>query len=611
MIKKFKDLKISAKLIIAFILMALIAGTVGLVGLINIFAINDRDTQLYNENTMGIKTISEANVLFQRIRYNAVRLSYDKENIDSYSEKIETYTGDLNDRLTQYEGIITTEQDKELLQTIISNKEAYLSVVEAIISAAKENDDAAIKALIQGDAQDTSDALQTSFDNIFSLNSEDAAKKSENNDKAAQEAAVVMIVIIAAGILFAIILGVIISGMISKPIKIMVGAADKLALGDVNADVEVYSKDETGRLAEAFRNMISNIRSQAMTAERMAAGDLTVEVAIRSDNDLLGKKLYEMVENNNEILNNIATASVQVAAGAKQVSDSSIALSQGATEQASSIEELTSSLEQISAQTRINAENANQANELAEIAKQNALKGNAQMSEMQKAMEEINISSTNISKIIKVIDEIAFQTNILALNAAVEAARAGQHGKGFAVVAEEVRNLAARSANAAKETTDMIEGSIKKVESGTKIADETAQALYKIVEDVAKAASLVNNIATASNEQAIGIEQINQGIMQVSQVVQTNSATSEEGASASEELSGQAELLKEGVGKFKLKKVSQSFSKYTDLSPDIINLLENKSDRGQNGQQPAEEDANTKKSTKPKIVLYDREFGKY
>lgn len=241
-----------------------------------------------------------------------------------------------------------------------------------------------------------------------------------------------------------------------------------------------------------------------------------------------------MIERNNEILTSINTAADQVASGSKQVSDSSIALSQGATEQASLVEELTASLEEISSQTKLNAQNANEANKLAADSKNSALQGNEQMKDMLAAMREINDASSNISKIIKVIDEIAFQTNILALNAAVEAARAGQHGKGFAVVAEEVRNLAARSANAAKETTDMIEGSIDKVQEGTRIADQTAAALQSIVGDIEKVANLVGDIAMASTEQAAAITQINQGISQVSQVIQTNSATSEESAAASE-----------------------------------------------------------------------------
>jgi methyl-accepting chemotaxis protein len=391
----------------------------------------------------------------------------------------------------------------------------------------------------------------------------------------------------------------------------MVEAANKLAIGDVDVNVQADTKDEIGSLAESFGRMIANIRAQAMAAERIAAGDLTIEVAVKSENDLLGKKLAEMVKRNNEVLTNIASASEQVAAGSKQVSDASIALSQGATEQATSVEELTASLEEISSQTDLNAKNANQANELAETAKSNAVQGNTQMQEMLQAMEAINESSANISKIIKVIDEIAFQTNILALNAAVEAARAGQHGKGFAVVAEEVRNLAARSANAAKETTDMIEGSIKKVEGGTKIARETADALSKIVGGVEKVANLVNNIAIASNEQASGIGQINQGIMQVSQVIQTNSATSEESAAASEELSSQAGLLKEMVNKFKLKQNVKSYSSLDELNPEVLRMLENMSESKKQKSNFSENTYKEAASGKTKIVLSDNEFGKY
>jgi methyl-accepting chemotaxis protein len=321
-------------------------------------------------------------------------------------------------------------------------------------------------------------------------------------------------------IILSILISYFISKTISDPIKVATNRAMRLAENDFSEDLPekfVRRKDEIGMLAGAFQTMVDNF---------------------------------------NSTLENINSAASQVTAGSKQLSDSSTALAQGATEQASSVEELTVSLEQISAQTKLNADNAANASSFAEEAKHSAVTGSVQMDDMLKAMEDIDSSSHNIAKVIKVIEDIAFQTNILALNAAVEAARAGQHGKGFAVVAEEVRNLAARSASAAKETTAMIESSSSSVEHGSKIARKTADSLTEISEQITKVSALVAEIATASNEQASGIGQINQGLVQISQVVQSNSATSEESAASSEELAGQAEMLKEQIMKFKLRRSS-------------------------------------------------------
>lgn len=312
-------------------------------------------------------------------------------------------------------------------------------------------------------------------------------------------------------------------------------------------------------LSRTLKRALANINK---TTEAVADGDFSIEVDAQLVHTLprLAKAFQKMIGNLNMMMSSIDASSEQVAAGSKQISESGGLLSQGATEQASAIEQLTASIDEVSSQTKLNSDNANNANSLAIETKANAEHGNVQMKEMLTAMDDINESSGNISKIIKVIDEIAFQTNILALNAAVEAARAGQHGRGFAVVAEEVRNLAARSANAAKETTAMIEGSINKVEGGMKIANQTAEALDSIIGDIAKVSDLIGGIAVASGEQSTAIEQINQAVMQVSAVVQTNSSTAEESAAASGELAGQAELLKQEVAKVKLKKDIKSMT---------------------------------------------------
>jgi methyl-accepting chemotaxis protein len=302
--------------------------------------------------------------------------------------------------------------------------------------------------------------------------------------------------------------------------------------------------------------------------QQLAQGDLSFEARPRDEHDVLRKALQQLGSDLNEMIAQILTTGEQIASGSSQVSDSSQSLSEGATKSASSLEEITSSMNEIGSQTTQSAENANQANLLAGNAASAAQAGNSQMGEMVAAMGEINTAGQNISKIIKVIDEIAFQTNLLALNAAVEAARAGQHGKGFAVVAEEVRNLAARSAKAASETAELIEGSVEKAGNGTQIAEKTADSLQEIVSEITKVTDLIAEIAAASNEQAQGVSQVNQGLQLIDQVIQQNTASAEESAATSEQLSSQAAQLQQMLQRFTLKQGSSNSFSVEPLSAD-------------------------------------------
>lgn len=555
--KWYLNMKITKKLILGFVMVAILTGIVGFVGIRSMQEIDDNSQILYSNMTVPLAEAAEMAKYFQRIRVNTrdMILENDTDDINQMYKTIEQLIDELNTLSISFKERTLSQDMLEAFDDFMETRGNFGALLPEFYQLCIDNNDVAAYAMIKGDMRIAADAEKDAIDKLVEMKVEDAKATNDENDSTAAASVITMLIIIVVAVFLAIFLGWYISRIISRPLKEMVNAAEEIADGELDIRIQYSSKDEVGKLAKAFKKMSYNI---------------------------------------NEVMSRISAASEQVAAGSTQLSDSSMSLSQGATEQASSIEELTASVEQIASQTKTNAENANKARDLSQNAYDNAQEGNEQMGSMLSAMEDINESSNNISKIIKVIDDIAFQTNILALNAAVEAARAGQHGKGFAVVAEEVRNLAARSADAAKETTAMIEGSIKKVSDGTEIAQNTAEALGRIVEVVSEVTALVGDISVASNEQSLGVEQINQGLMQISDVVQTTSATAEETAAASEELSGQSDLLKSQVQTFKLKR--QKVKREDSISPDVMNMLD--------GMQ-------AKKSSKKMIALSDEEFDKY
>lgn len=350
---------------------------------------------------------------------------------------------------------------------------------------------------------------------------------------------------------------------IANPLSKFVERLNAIAEGDIHTEVEIIDRDdEIGLLSKSINNIVQELNSMIseMTKNLVAIdeGDFTLSIEREYSGDFksIGEAITKINLRLNRLISRIIDSSEQVAAGADQVASGAQILSEGTTQQASSIQELAATMNELSEQTNKNAKNAEHAKKASEETSLEVEIGNRHMISMINAMEEIKGTSIEISKIIKTIDDIAFQTNILALNAAVEAARAGTAGKGFAVVADEVRNLASKSAEAAKNTTHLIERALSAVENGAKIADDTEESLSLIVDKVKTTVTLVEEIAVSSEQQAIGTSQVSVGVEQISSVVQTNSATSEESAAASEELSGQAQMLKGLVDGIKLKKIT-------------------------------------------------------
>jgi len=559
--KNIKNMKIGKMLIIAFLIVAVISGIGSVVGLV---VVTDTNTNYSNallnygfaQGDVG-RLSSEFNNSRAIIR--DVIINTDTTEIKAVSDKLDQSMTNMDQDLVTVQKTLVDEKETAYYNTIKDNLTAYKDLKERVTALAIQNKNTEAHTLLITDGATILEKISTSIDSLQNLKTTTGKDLSISLAAEASQATVIILVVILLALLLSIGIAVKISRDISKPVTEMAEAAKRMAQGDLNVQVNVGSKNEIGQLSASFSETIVSLKSYISDIKtalaQMAEGDLNIQIDTEFKGDFIELKdsLLGISFSLNDTLTRINQASEQVSSGSEQVSDGAQALAQGATEQASSIQELSASITEISMQVKENATHASKANISVNNVSDEITISNKHMDEMIVAMSQINESSSKIGKIIKTIEDIAFQTNILALNAAVEAARAGAAGKGFAVVADEVRNLASKSADAAKDTTALIENSMIQVENGTKIMDETAKSLLRVVETTKSVSSSVEQISQASNQQADSIGQVTLGVDQISSVVQNNSATAEESAAASEELSGQAQSLKILVGKFKLR----------------------------------------------------------
>lgn len=559
-----KNLKIKYKLslLVGFLLIGLVA--LGIVSLVFMGNINRGMTEIANNGVPSLITSEELNTLTSDYRIQEYKhiVAQDAPTMQAAEAELDNIQKQIDECFNTYlTTLVSNDADRKILQNAQASWNEYQQLHDNMITLSRENKTQEAMAAITNSAATFEEVSGTFLECVEfnKTNIDDLNTSADDLYASAQKFVTISLVLI--GIL-SLLFALYIVQSISRPVKELDTVADKIANGDLNQSITYRSKDELGYLAVNFNKTVERLRDYVKyideisdVLKQIADGNLMFQLTYDYAGEFskIKQALEDISSSLNSTMGQINQAADQVAAGSDQVSSGAQELSQGATEQASSVEELAATINEISSQVKTNAANAQQGKEMAEAAGSKIEEGNLQMHEMTKAMADISEKSGQIGKIIKAIEDIAFQTNILALNAAVEAARAGEAGKGFAVVADEVRNLASKSAEASKSTAALIEGSIQAVERGTRLADETAYTLIEVVEHANNVVGVIEDIARASNEQASSIAQVTQGIEQISSVVQTNSATAEESAAASEELSGQAQILKNLIGQFKLK----------------------------------------------------------
>lgn len=586
-----KNLKIRTRLIILVSFLSIGFILLGVAALIAMGNIKHKATDVA-QNWMPSAILAESlnadafNYRLKGFTYINAISSTDRDTLESAMKEI---SSEMDSMFQEYESYLSSSEteDRKLIQSAEEVWRSYQSTQESALSLSKEGKEREALALLKGDAETQFNEASSVFNQVIELNQTGSSQAVATSNQNYSTYVTFLTTVMVLFILVAVIGNVFIIHSIMVPIRALDHVAIKIAGGDLNQSVNYVSQDELGTLAVNFnqtadrlRDYVDYIAEISNVIDQIGNGSLAFQLTYDYAGEFAKVKaaLEHLSNALNDTISQISQSAEQVTSSSQQVSSAAQSLSQGATEQASSIEELAATINDISQHVQENAKGAKNVRDTVLSVGDKILESNEQMEHLTKAMGEISAASEGIGKIIKAIEDIAFQTNILALNAAVEAARAGEAGKGFAVVADEVRNLASKSSEASKSTAALIENSLRAVERGTEITDQTAQSLKAVVEGTEQIKVQIEQITLASDQQAASIVQVTQGIDQISSVVQTNSATAQESAAASEELSGQAEMLKDLVGKFKLKESEAEPQAQAampeDLKDEILNHIE-------------------------------------
>jgi methyl-accepting chemotaxis protein len=545
---------IKLKLSLAFFAVISLAVAAAGVGIFSLGSLNTTMVSMLNGPVLKLQWSEEVLIdLIQIVRAEKnVILATSPDQLDTYDRQITTLREHFVDLLDKIYAISSVEA-KPRWQGLRVTWEHFLTVDDKLRDLAKHNEQTKAQELSIGQARALVGDAQKQITDIVELYRRQMKDAQAQAASQFDESRIILLSTVAAALLVGLGTAIWLSLSISRGLGRAKLLADAVALGDLDQQIEMRSKDEIKDLVDALNKMAANLRTTAKVADAIADGDLMVAAKPLSDKDTLGKALERMLEKLREVVGEATGASENVSSGSQELSASAEQLSQGATEQASAAEEASASMEEMAANIKQNADNASQTEK---IARQSAT--DAQMS--GEAVSRAVTAMQTIAEKITIVQEIARQTDLLALNAAVEAARAGEHGKGFAVVASEVRKLAERSQTAAAEISTMSSQTVR-------AAREAGEMLTRLVPDIKKTAELVAEISAACREQDIGGDQINQAIQQLDKVTQQNASASEEMSATSEELAAQSEQLQASIAYFRIDAVQPSGRRAAKAAP--------------------------------------------